>query len=110
MLSFAEIARHHLIQNAAPLTHAHKAEHISLALKSLHWLSVQQRINSKLLLIVYKALDCLTPWYTLKLLTDAIQPDLSGHQVFFFLPVPRIGSRSGEGVFTLVSGTNCLMT
>ena len=46
-----------LIQNAAArvLTKTKKVDHITQVLRSLHWLTVCQRIDFKILLLVYKA-------------------------------------------------------
>ena len=59
-----------IIQNAAArvLTNTKKVDHISPVLKSLHWLPVCQRIDFKVLLLVYKALNGLGPTYINELL------------------------------------------
>lgn len=59
-----------LVQNAASrvLTNAKKVEHITPVLRSLHWLPVCQRIDFKILLVVYKALNGLR----LKYISDLI--------------------------------------
>ena len=48
-----------LIQNAAArvLTDTRKVDHITPVLRSLHWLPVDQRIDFKILLLVFKSLD-----------------------------------------------------
>ena len=59
------IERLQLIQNAAArlLTKTKKREHISPVLASLHWLPVTFRIDFKVLLITYKALNGQGPKY-----------------------------------------------
>ncbi|XP_076607191.1 uncharacterized protein LOC143333136 [Chaetodon auriga] len=70
-----------LIQNAAArvLTNTRKMDHITPVLRSLHWLPVSQRIDFKILLLVYKALNGVGPKYILDLL-HMKYPDLLGHQ------------------------------
>ncbi|XP_061086404.1 uncharacterized protein LOC133121220 [Conger conger] len=59
-----------LVQNAAArlLTGKKKREHITPALTSLHWLPVRYRINLKILLFVFKAMNGLAPTYLSELL------------------------------------------
>lgn len=47
-----------IIQNPAArvLNNTKKVEHVTAILRSLHWLPVSQRINFKILLLVFKAL------------------------------------------------------
>jgi len=54
-----------LIQNSAArlLTKTKRREHISPVLASLHWLPVTFRIDFKILLLTYKALNGLGPSY-----------------------------------------------
>ena len=58
------------IQNAAAriVTFTKKTEHITPVLCKLHWLPVQYRIIFKVLLLVYKGLNCLAPNYISELL------------------------------------------
>ncbi|KAF7711562.1 hypothetical protein HF521_000573, partial [Silurus meridionalis] len=60
-----------LVQNAAAriLTRSRKYDHITPILSSLHWLPVKFRIDYKLLLLTYKALNGLAPMYLSSLLT-----------------------------------------
>ena len=66
------IDRLQLIQNSAArlLTKTKKREHITPILYSLHWLPVSKRIDFKVLLIVYKALNNQGPAY----ITDFLHP------------------------------------
>lgn len=63
-----------LVQNAAarPLTGARRQEHISLILQSPHWLPVSFRINFKILLFTFKALNGLAPSYLSSLLHPCV--------------------------------------
>ncbi len=68
-----------LIQNAAArtLTRTKKYEHISPVLASLHWLPVKSRIDFKILLLTYKALNGLAPTY----IKDLLIPYCPGRQL-----------------------------
>ena len=58
------------VQNAAAriITRTKKYDHIKPVLKQLHWLPVNQRINYKILLLTYKALNGQAPSYITELL------------------------------------------
>ncbi len=60
-----------MVQNAAArvLTRTRKYEHISPVLSTLHWLPTKHRIDFKILLITYKALNGLAPQYLSELLS-----------------------------------------
>jgi len=64
-------------------------------LKSLHWLPVCQRIDFKILLLVYKALNGLGPKYFCDLLVRYEAPSGTG-----LLCVPRIKTKQGEASFS----------
>ena len=59
------------MQNAAArlLTNTHRRVHITPVLNSLHWLPVLFRIDFKLIMLVFKALNSLAPLYLSELLT-----------------------------------------
>ena len=59
------------VQNAAArlITGARRRDHISPALRQLHWLPVRQRVHFKLAVLVFKALHGLAP----QCLTDDCQ-------------------------------------
>ena len=65
------ICRLQTIQNAAArvLTRTRRRAHITPVLMALHWLPVQSRINFKVLLLVYKALNNVAPEY----ISDMVQ-------------------------------------
>ena len=64
------LSRLQLVQNAAArlLTCTRKHEHITPVLASLHWLPVHFRVDFKVLLFVFKALNGLAPPYLAELL------------------------------------------
>ncbi len=55
-----------LVQNAAArvLTRTRKYDHISPVLSTLHWLPIKHRIDFKILLMTYKALNGLAQWFS----------------------------------------------
>ncbi len=60
-----QISRLQRIQNAAArvITHTNQYDHITPALKDLHWLPISSRTEFKCLVIVWKALHGLAPKY-----------------------------------------------
>ncbi len=62
----------------ASLTNTKRVDHITSVLRSLHWLPVSQRIDFKILLLVYRALNGLGPLYITDLLQN-YRPDPSDH-------------------------------
>ncbi len=66
----SSIGRLQMVQNAAArlLTGSHKFDRISPILTSLHWLPVEQRIEFKIVVFVFKALRGLAPTYLSDLL------------------------------------------
>ncbi len=65
-----------MVQNAAArvLTRTRKYDHISPVLSTLHWLPTKHRIDFKILLITYKALNGLAPQYLSELLLHYRSP------------------------------------
>ncbi len=70
-LNQKSLARLQSVQNSAArlLTSTKKCDHITPVLASLHWLPVRFRIDFKILLITFKALNGLCPTYIADLLT-----------------------------------------
>lgn len=70
-ISQSSLSRLQLVQNAAArlLTGTRRRDHITPVLASLHWLPVRQRIDFKVLLFVFKALNGLAPSYISDLLS-----------------------------------------
>ncbi len=95
-----------MVQNAAArvLTRTRKYEHISPVLSTLHWLPTKHRIDFKILLITYKALNGLAPQYLSDLLSHyspsrPLCSQNSGHLI-----IPRISkSTCGRQIFFLFS-------
>ncbi|XP_071350987.1 uncharacterized protein [Trachinotus anak] len=92
-----------LIQNAAArvLTGTRKRDHISPMLASLHWLPVKSRIEFKILLLTYKAINGQAPSYLGELIVpyfpNRILRSLNAGQ----LVVPRVSkSRMGGRAFS----------
>ncbi len=88
-----------LVQNAAArvLTRIRKYDHISPVLSTLHWLPIKLRIDFKILLITYKALNGLAPQYLSELLlhyspSSPLQSQNSGHLI-----IPRISKSTAGG-------------
>ncbi len=88
-----------LVQNAAArvLTRTRKYEHISPVLSTLHWLPTKHRIDFKILLIIYKALNGLAPQYLSELLSHyspsrPLRSQNSGHLI-----IPRISKSTAGG-------------
>uniref|UniRef100_A0A3B1JSL1 Reverse transcriptase domain-containing protein n=1 Tax=Astyanax mexicanus TaxID=7994 RepID=A0A3B1JSL1_ASTMX len=69
-ISSSSIHKLQMVQNAAArlLTHTRTHEHITPVLQNLHWLPVKYRIQFKILLLTYKALNNLAPPYLSNLL------------------------------------------
>ncbi len=91
-----------LIQNAAArvLTKTKRCEHITPILASLHWLPVKHRIDFKILLTVFKALNGAAPSYISDMLTE-YTPDRSPRSSSKnLLVIPRIHSKSAHGAFS----------
>ncbi|XP_068573506.1 uncharacterized protein, partial [Cebidichthys violaceus] len=91
-----------LIQNAAArvLTKTKKVDHITPVLRSLHWLPVQQRIDFKILLLVYKALNGLGPKYISNLLLPYEPSRPLRSSGTGLLSVPRVRTKHGEAAFS----------
>ncbi len=94
-----------MVQNAAAgvLTRTRKYEHISPVLSTLHWLPTKHRIDFKILLITYKALNGLAPHYLSELLSHyspsrPLRSQNSGHLI-----IPRIKINCGQQIFFLFS-------
>ena len=90
-----------LIQNSAArvLTRTRKSDHITPVLKSLHWLPVCQRIDFKILLLVYKSLNGLAPIYISELLPHYEPSRPLRSSGTGLLAVPRIKTKYGEAAF-----------
>ena len=90
-----------LVQNAAArvLTRTKKREHITPVLASLHWLPVKSRIEFKILLLTFKALNNMAPLYLKELIvtyqpTRALRSQNSGLLVVPKVSKSRVGARA----------------
>ncbi len=65
-----------MVQNAEArvLTRTRKYDHISPVMSTQHWLPIKHRIDLKIVLITYKALNGLAPQYLRKLLSHYSPP------------------------------------
>ncbi|XP_075330633.1 uncharacterized protein LOC142388967, partial [Odontesthes bonariensis] len=92
-----------LIQNAAArvLTRTNSRDHISPVLASLHWLPVKFRIEFKILLLTYKALNDRAPSYLKDLIVRYFPNRALRSQTAGLLEVPRVSkSRMGGRAFS----------
>ncbi|XP_038152993.1 uncharacterized protein LOC119791138, partial [Cyprinodon tularosa] len=92
-----------LIQNAAArvLMKMKKRDHITHILVSLHWLPVKSRIEFKILLLTYKALNGQAPSYIRDLIVPYVPNRALRSQAAGLLVVPRISkSRMGGRSFS----------
>ncbi len=90
-----------MVQNAAArvLTRTRKYDHISPVLSTLHWLPTKHRIDFKILLITYKALNGLALQYLSELLSHYSPPrplrsQNSGHLIISRISKSTAGGRS----------------
>ncbi|KAF7651872.1 hypothetical protein LDENG_00104180 [Lucifuga dentata] len=90
------------VQNAAArvLTKTKKFEHITPILKSLHWLPVCQRIDFKVLLLIYKSLNSLGPKYRTEMLWQYEPSRPLSSSGTDLLAVPRVKTKHGEAAFS----------
>ena len=81
----------HHIQNIAAriVTKTRKYEHIKPVMKDLHWLLIRERIEFKLMLLTYKALNGLAPSYLCNLLEPYIPARPLRSQSKAQLVIPR---------------------
>ncbi len=88
-----------MVQNASArvLTSTKKYDHISPVMSTLHWLPIKHRIDFKILLITYKALNGLAPQYLSELLTHYSPPRPLRSQNSGRLIIPRISKLTAGG-------------
>ena len=102
----SSLRRLQLVQNAAArlLTGTRRHEHITPILASLHWLPVIFRIQFKIVLFVYKALNGLAPAY----ITELVQPHSaqrslrSSNKGLLYVPHSRLKQR-GDRAFAIAA-------
>ncbi len=88
-----------LVQNAAArvLTRTRRYDHISPVLSTLHWLPIKHRIDFKIVLMTYKALNGLAPQYLSDLLSHYSPPRPLRSQNSGRLIIPRISKSTAGG-------------
>lgn len=103
-VSQSSLRRLQLVQNAAArlLTNTRKREHITPILSSLHWLPVSFRVDFKILLFVFKALNGLAPPYVTEMLTlrESNRTLRSTNQLLLVVPRTRY-RRWGDQAFSV---------
>ncbi len=103
-LPLSSIARLQIVQNAAArlLTRAKKTEHVTPILASLHWLPVHFRIELKMLLFVFKALNGQAPSYLTDLLTplSSSRSLTSSDRAFLAVPCSHLKTK-GDRAFSV---------
>ncbi len=82
---------------ARVLTRTRKYDHISPVLSTLHWLPTKHRIDLKILLMTYKALNGLAPQYLSELLSHYIPSRPLHFQNSGRLIIPRISKSTAGG-------------
>ena len=101
-VSQSSLTRLQLVQNAAArlLTRAHKREHITPILASLHWLPVHFRVHFKILLFVFKYVNGVT---SLSCSIPPLLPGASGQLISWSWRYRGLSGRSeGIEVFVLL--------
>ena len=96
------------VQNSAArlLTGTRSREHITPVLRELHWLPIKHRINYKILLITYKALNSLAPPYLADLLHHHAPSRFLRSNSANLLQVPRTERRTwGDRAFSVAAPT-----
>ncbi len=88
-----------MVQNAAArvLTRTRKYDHISPVMSTLHWLPIKHRIDFKILLITYKALNGLAPQCLRELLSHYSPPCPLRSQNSGHLIIARISKSTACG-------------
>ena len=93
------------VQNTAArvITGLGKYDHITMTLYELHWLPVEKRIQFKILLLTFKALNGLAPSYISDLLVLFSQPRHLRSRGQSHLAPPHTKRGYGDRCFTVVA-------
>ena len=96
-----------LAQNTAArvLTKTRKFDHITPILKDLHWLPIRERINFKILILTWKALNGIAPDYLFNLLVPYVPSRRLRSSDKHLLVIPRALSAFGDRAFSVVAPT-----
>ena len=100
----ATTGRLQIIQNSAArlLTRTKKREHITPVLAALHWLPVTSRVDFKVLLLIYKALNGQGPDYITNSLTNYVPQRELRSSTASLLEVPsNTQKKIGSGAFEI---------
>jgi hypothetical protein len=90
--------------HASVLTGTRSREHITPVLRELHWLPIKHRINFKIVLITYKALNSLAPPYLADLLHHHAPSRFLRSSSANLLQVPRTKRRTwGDRAFSVAA-------
>ena len=91
------------IQNYAAriITRTKKSEHITPVLRQLHWLPIKERIEYKILLIVYKVINGLAPDYLNELITIYKPTRCLRSSSSLLLNIPHARSKFAERAFSV---------
>ena len=91
-----QIHRLQMVQNMAARTvvMGRKYDHITPVLYHLHWLPVKYRIQFKILVIVYKALNGMAPIYLSDLIKIKSKPRSLRSNSRFLLDIPKVSLKS----------------
>ena len=103
-----DIAQLQRVQNIAAriTTKARRRENISPVLKSLHWLTIDKRIQFKILLLTFKALNGSAPHYISELLHNYTPARALRSQSQLLLQVPRFNTQFyGKRAFSITAPT-----
>lgn len=107
-LSQSTLHRLQMVQNSAArlLTGTRKREHITPVLAELHWLPVKYRIDFKILLFVFKALNGLVPQYISELISapPAVRALRSSTQMLVAIPPTNLVTK-GDRAFSVIGPT-----
>ena len=98
------IAKQQALQNSAAriVSRTRKYEHITPVLIKLHWLPIKFRIQFKVLLLVYKALNWLAPKYIKELLVPYKPRRHLRSEAKGLLDEPRTRLKFGDRAFSII--------
>ena len=100
------LAKLQLVQNNAAriIVRKRKSDHISLTLKELHWLPIEARVEFKILLLTFKALNGTAPLYLSNLvkIKENACVLLSGSEQYLEVPPTRLTS-IGDRAFAAIA-------
>jgi hypothetical protein len=104
----SSINRLQRIQNSlarAVMPFVKRYDHITPALRKLHWLPIRQRITFKIATLTFKTLHYSQPSYLLDLITHHTPTRILRSASQHLLVVPRINSQTGRRSFSFAAPT-----